>query len=304
MTSSSNEKENSLSESPLFSNLSSEKRAEVERVVIKEVVPANTIVCRQGDPGNSFYIITSGKVRVYRKGQEGSETELSLLGPGDSFGEMALLAGKPRSAHVETVDETHLLILEKDQFDRVLKNHPDISLAFIKQMSDWLLRDEQMIEQEAERQLQTPRLSWVDFVVVVFVSLLCGVLFNLANPNGISLVPESWSWEPISTVAPSMALEKHTGGNALFVDARPAVFYEKEHIEGAVNVPSSPCEIMYMMELSDVDKTKDIIIYGRTISSLYDAQVARKLILRGHKTTMILKQGMSAWRKEGYPVKP
>lgn len=304
MTSSEHEKENVPPESPLFSNLSVEKLAEVEGVVRKEVLPGNTTVFQQGDPGDSFYIITSGNVRVFRKGPEGSETELSLLGPGDSFGEMALLAGKPRSAHVETVEETHLLILEKDQFDRVLKNHPDVSLAFIKQMSNWLMRDEMMIEKEAERQLQTPRLSWVDFVVVVFVSLLCGILFNMANPNGISLIPESWSWEPISTVAPSMANEKHTGGETLFVDARPAVFYEKEHIAGAVNVPSSLFEIMYMMELSDVDKMKDVIVYGRSISSLYDAQVARKLILRGHKTTMILKEGMPAWKKKGYPVKP
>jgi len=304
VTSSTHEKENGLSERLLFSNLSVEKLAEVEGVVRKEVVPANTIVFRQGDPGDTFYIITSGKVRVFRKGQEGSETELSLLGPGDSFGEMALLVGKPRSAYVETVEETHLLILEKDQFDRVLKNHPDISLAFIKQMSNWLLRDEQIIEKEAERQHQTPRLSWVDFVVVIFVSLLCGILFNMANPNGISLIPESWSWEPISTVAPTMAKEKHTGGETLFVDARPAVFYEKEHIAGAINVPSALFEIMYMMELSDVNKMKDIIVYGRTISSLYDAQVARKLILRGHKTTMILKEGMSTWKKKGYPAKP
>lgn len=298
------EKGNSLSESPLFTGLPEDKLAEVEQVVRKEIVPAHTMIFRQGDPGNSFCIITSGKVRVFRKGQKGMETDLSVLGPGESFGEMALLTGKARSAHVEAVEETHLLVLEKDQFDRVLKNHPDVSLAFIKQMSNWLLRDESMIEKEAERQFQTPRLSWIDFVVIIVVSLLCGILFNLSNPNGISLIPISWSGEPVSNVALSMAMAKHKKGDTLFVDARPSAFYAQAHIEGAVNVPSALFEIMYMMELSDVDKMKDVIVYGRTISSLYDAQVARKLILRGHKSTMILKKGMSAWKKEGYPIKP
>ena len=58
------------------------------------------------------------------------------------------------------------------------------------------------------------------------------------------------------------------------------------------------------MEMSDVNKTKDIIVYGRTLSSHYDAQVAAKLILRGHKSTMILKGSLSTWKKKGYPVEP
>ncbi len=300
----SNEIENRLSESSLFAGISKEKLAEVGKVFQKEIVPAHTIIFRQGDPGDKFYIIASGKVRVFRKGEKGVETDLSHLGPGESFGEMALLTGKARSANVEAVEETHLLILTKDPFDRILKDHPDISLAFIKQMSGWLLRDESMIEKEAERQFQTPGVSWVDFLVIIVVSLLCGITFNLVNPNGINIVPKSWSGEPVSRVSLSMAMAKHREGTALFIDARPANFYEKYRIEGAVNVPSALFDIMYMMELSDVDRMKDIIVYGRTISSLYDEYVARKLILRGYKSTMILKDGLSVWEKKGYPVKP
>ena len=299
-----NEKENGLSNSPLFTDIPKEKLGEVGKVVQKEVVPAHHIIFRQGDPGDTFYVITSGKVRIFRKGKEGVETDLSLLGPGDSFGEMALLTEKARSANVETLEETHLLILKKDQFDRVLKNHPDISLAFIHKMSAWLLRDESLIEREAERLLRTPGLSWFDFLVILGVSMLCGIIFNFSNPNGINLIPESWSEDPISSVAASMAMAKHEEGKTLFLDSRPANFYEKGHISGALNVPLALFDIMYMMEMSDMDKTKDIIVYGRTLSSRYDAQVAAKLILRGHKSTMILKEGVSTWKKKAYPVEP
>jgi hypothetical protein len=289
-----NEKENGLSESPLFTDIPKEKLSEVGKVVQKEVVPAHNIIFRQGDPGDKFYIITSGKVRIFRKSKEGIETDLSRLGPGDSFGEMALLTGKARSAYAEAVEETHFLVLAKDQFDRVLKNHPDVSLVFIKQMSDWLVRDELMIEKESERQSQAPRVSWVDFLVIIAVSLLCGITFNLVNPNGINISPLSLAEESISSVSLSMAMAKHKEGKALFVDARPESFYKQGHIEGAVNVPAAIFDIMYMFELSEVDKTKDIIVYGRTLSSLYDEHVARKLILRNHNGTMILEAGMSA----------
>ena len=298
------EKENGLSESSLFTDLPKEKLSEVGKVVQKEVVPAHETIFRQGDPGDKFYIITSGKVRIFRKSEEGVETDLSRLGPGDSFGEMALLTGKDRSAYAETVEDTHFLVLAKEQFDGVLKNHPDVSLVFIKQMSDWLVRDELMIEKEAERQSQAPRLSWFDFLVIIAVSLLCGITFNLVNPNGINMVPISLEEDPISSVSLSMAIAKHKEGKAIFVDARPESFYEQGHIEGAVNVPAAIFDIMYVFELSEVDKAKDIIVYGRTFSSRYDEYIARKLILRSHNNTMILEAGLSAWNKKGYPVEP
>ncbi len=298
------EKENGLSGSLLFADVPKEKRAEVCKAVQKELVPAHSIIFRQGDPGDKFYVITSGKVRIFRKSKEGLETDLSWLGPGDSFGEMALLTEKTRSAYAEAVEETHFLVLAKDQFYRIVKNHADISLAFIKQMSDWLVRDELIIEKEAERQSQAPKVSLVDFLVIISVSLLCGIIFNLVNPNGVNVLPGSLTEEPISSVSLSMAIEKHKQGKSLFVDARPVSFYEQGHIKGAVNVPSAIFDLIYMMELSDTEKQKDIIVYGRTLSSLYDLEAAKKLVLRGHKNTMILDGGFSAWEKKGFPVAP
>ena len=84
----------------------------------------------------------------------------------------------------------------------------------------------------------------------------------------------------------------------------PPVSTSQEHIAGAVNVPSDLFDLVYLMDLSHTDKEKEIIVYGRTISSLYDEQVASKLRLRGHKNVSTLAGGMSAWEKKGYPVEP
>ena len=132
---------NGLSESPVFEDIPQEKLSEIAGAVQEKVVPARTVIFRQGDPGDSFYVIKSGKVRAFRKDEDGVETGLSELGPGESFGEMALLTGEPRSANVEALEETCISVLSKEQFDLILKDYPRIAVSFVKQMSGWLLKD-------------------------------------------------------------------------------------------------------------------------------------------------------------------
>jgi rhodanese-related sulfurtransferase len=147
-------------------------------------------------------------------------------------------------------------------------------------------------------------MSWLDFIGIFVLTLLCGLFFNISNPNGISLLPESWSDEPIATVVPSVAREKQEQGGALFVDARPNGFFKQQHIKSAINIPLSLFDIMYVMELAEVDKSQEIIVYGRTISSRYDEKLARKLLYRGHTKISMLAGGLSTWKKKGYPTEP
>src|SRR5208282_482517 len=99
--------------SKVFEEVPREKWDDLTKAVEHLVVAPRTIIVRQDDPGDSFYIIRSGKVRVYRRDNDGLETELSVLGKGASFGEMALLMGQARSANVEAIEETHLMVLSK-----------------------------------------------------------------------------------------------------------------------------------------------------------------------------------------------
>jgi light-regulated signal transduction histidine kinase (bacteriophytochrome) len=89
-------------------------------------------------------------VRVFRRDSDGFETELSVLGAGESFGEMSLVTGEARSANVETMEEAHLMVLSKEQFELILRDFPNVSLTFVKQMSEWLMRADRTIEAEME----------------------------------------------------------------------------------------------------------------------------------------------------------
>jgi len=293
-----------LSECSVFADMPDQVLLDLAQIAQEEVVPARTIIFRQGDPGDSFYIINSGMVKVFRKNKEGLETELARLGTGESFGEMALLTGEPISGYVEAIEESRLTVISKDQFDGIVKDYPLVSRNLVKQLSGRLLRDDLRLEKETERRLRVPALSWFDLFAILSLSLFFGIIFNLSNPNGIKLVPKSWSGEAVSTVSLSEAMRKYTEGKALFVDARPSNFFEQRHIKGAINLPLALFDIIYMMELSEVDRGKEIILYGKTISRLYDEQVARKLVLRGHKNTRVLSDGLSSWVKSGYPVEP
>jgi transcriptional regulator with AAA-type ATPase domain/polyferredoxin len=87
-------------------------------------LPAGAFVFREGDAGDSLYIVMDGRVSVFSTNDEGGETMLTELGPGESFGEMALLAGEPRSASVRASEGTRLLRLMKNEFDRLLQEQP------------------------------------------------------------------------------------------------------------------------------------------------------------------------------------
>ena len=88
------------------------------------------------------------------------------------------------------------------------------------------------------------------------------------------------------------------------IDATPSPFFEQEHIKNALNLPLSTFDFMYDLRLEKTDKSKEIIVYGRTISEHYDEKVAEKLVIRGFKNVKILKDGLSAWKKNNYPVGP
>ncbi len=156
-----------------------------------------------------------------------------------------------------------------------------------------------------QRELQrTRKISAIDFVLILGLAVILGLGFNFSNPAGVNLIPSTWSHEPSPLIDSNAAKLSHDAGSSLFLDARPSDFYEQSHIRGAVNLPLALFDFVYMMKLSRLDPQKEIIVYGRNISRLYDEEVALKLVSRGHVNVKVLSGGLSAWQRMGYPVEP
>jgi rhodanese-related sulfurtransferase len=169
-------------------------------------------------------------------------------------------------------------------------------------MRRWLVNDEKRLEIQAQEVHKSLRMSWFDFFLAVAVSVILAAIFNYSNPNGIPLFPEFLKRNLVPSVKPAAALEELRQNETLFLDARPANFYQKRHIKGAINIPLNIFDIVYLMTFPKEDKGKKIIIYGGTISRLYDLELADKLLLRGYKQVRILEGGLTAWEGKGYPV--
>lgn len=87
----------------------------------------NSFVINAGDYADSFYLIQSGKIKIVILDEEGKEIILSILGPGDHFGEFSLIDGQPRSASAVTMEESKLLVISKERFRECLAANPDIA---------------------------------------------------------------------------------------------------------------------------------------------------------------------------------
>jgi CRP-like cAMP-binding protein len=96
--------------------------------------PKGTILFREGDPGHEMFIIQKGKVRV-RKRVGGAEKVLAELSDGEFFGEMALLMGMDRSATVEVMEDSKILVISPNTFEGLLKNNVEIALKMLRKMA-------------------------------------------------------------------------------------------------------------------------------------------------------------------------
>jgi CRP/FNR family cyclic AMP-dependent transcriptional regulator len=109
-----------------------------------KVYKAGETIFRQGDPGEHMFIIQAGKVEVYLSTAKG-EKSLVFLGPGDFFGEMAIIEKAPRSANARAVEETRLIMLDERTFDLHVQSNPAIVRKILKNMSSRLRDANQQI---------------------------------------------------------------------------------------------------------------------------------------------------------------
>lgn len=88
-------------------------------------VPAGTVLFRQGDVGGEMYIIGRGRVRLTLI-EEGSVAGISVLGPGDFFGELSLLSGAPRTATADVLEDATLSTIGRDAFAILMQDDLDV----------------------------------------------------------------------------------------------------------------------------------------------------------------------------------
>lgn len=100
-------------------------------------LPEGTTVFRQGEPGGSVYVIRAGRVRVL-KTANGRDRMITTLGPGDFFGEMAVVTGRPRTATVEVVEDAELLKVPASKLQEMVSGTGEVAIRLIRHLADRL----------------------------------------------------------------------------------------------------------------------------------------------------------------------
>ncbi len=172
----------------LFNGLNDPQIIEVAGMLEPEAHPAGEAIVREGEPGEFFYIIDNGQVKVTRKQRE-TETQVAVLEPGDYFGEQALTRGRPRNATVTAITEVELLRLSRDGFDTLLKRYPQIKLNLgvtrqsrelqLRHKFDWLEPSEVIyLVTRRDRNVLYGRLLWPLLGAALLLAALGGLAYS------------------------------------------------------------------------------------------------------------------------------
>ena len=119
---------------PIFETLDDDCLQPLTHVAMLRPIPRHTVVLHAGDRTDNIYFVLSGALKVQVSDEEGREVILSMLGPGELFGEMGVLDDHPRSATVLAVESSEVVVIGKDDFKRCLVENPDVSLFIMRNL--------------------------------------------------------------------------------------------------------------------------------------------------------------------------
>jgi CRP-like cAMP-binding protein len=116
-----------LAGAPLLAGVDAEGIAAIATRVVEIGFPKDHVIARQGEVGTGFFLVASGRVRVVRDGET-----IAHIGPGDFFGELSILDGRPRVAQVIADEPTVCLALASWDFEAIVMEEPAVALAIMR----------------------------------------------------------------------------------------------------------------------------------------------------------------------------
>lgn len=116
----------------LFSELTPDDLQLIASYGIERTYSKKDTVMHRGDESDGLYVIIEGRVKIFITGEHGSEVILRYEGPGEFFGELALIDKEPRSASVATVEDTRVAYISANNFERCAKDKPEIAVKLLR----------------------------------------------------------------------------------------------------------------------------------------------------------------------------
>jgi len=135
----------------IFADTPDHVLASVAQIASEETFEPGQLIMAEGDFGDFMYIVVDGEVRVHR-----DEQTILTLGPGASVGELAVLDPEPRSASVSAMVDTLLFRIDKESFDEVMADRPEIALSVIQALCARIRVQGQALTDERRQKMPVP----------------------------------------------------------------------------------------------------------------------------------------------------
>lgn len=131
---------------PIFTALSDSDLNRIASKMVSRDYEKGQMILLEESTGETFFIITSGTVKVTRLSDDGREVILALLGESDFFGEMSLLDGEGRSANIVANEDAEVMTLSRRDFLECLETYPKIAIALLEELAVRIRKSDQQIE--------------------------------------------------------------------------------------------------------------------------------------------------------------
>ena len=140
---------------PLFSTLTLEQLASIDRLMVTRHYGKGESIFRKGDVGAELYVVLEGEVRIHLD-HDGHEVTLARHGPSKVVGEMSVFDDQPRSASAQAVENTTVRVLRRDRMQAIVHEHPEVLLEFVKNLSQRLRVMNEQLQSASADDAPTP----------------------------------------------------------------------------------------------------------------------------------------------------
>jgi len=125
---------------PLFEDLPEEQHRDLASIALVKSFGRGQTIFSEGDPGTGFYVVISGRVKIYKLSADGKEQILHIFGGGEPFGEVPVFEGRRFPAHAVALDESRCLFFPRPAFTDLISRNPSLSLNMLAVLSRRLRR--------------------------------------------------------------------------------------------------------------------------------------------------------------------
>src|SRR5665648_1295690 len=152
---------------PIFNHLEKEQMDEIMEVTHSVTYKKGEVIYRAGDKSDSLYIVSEGKIRIYRLSESGKEQLIRILRPGDFTGELALFTGTIHEAYAEAMEETSACTVKRSDLQDLLVKYPSFHLrCWLNSRADWNSRKSRQQALQLKKWRQESHIIWQNALMI------------------------------------------------------------------------------------------------------------------------------------------